>query len=161
MSTEIQTPESETDAWTDFDQAFDALRQRFLTAWGVAPVDAAAPTGSSATPVVRAARTDVQDLGASYRIVAEVPGVPKEKIDIRVRGTEVEIVGESATASESANPEYVYRERRSTAFRRSLELPEPVVAAEAKAKVENGLLELDLPKQHPTPSPAEVRVAVQ
>ncbi len=160
MTKEIPTRERDAEPTTDFDRTFDEIRQRFLASWGIAPLGATELPGDGSLGW-RAARTDVKDLGAAYQIVAEVPGIPKEQIDVRVRGSSVEIVGTSTAESETKDAAVVYRERRSAGFRRTLELPEAVVASEAKARVENGLLELELPKQHPTPSPAEVRVAVQ
>jgi HSP20 family protein len=162
MTKEIEQRENQTDAWGEFDRAFDEMRQRFQDVWGIRtfgspflPVDPA-PTG-----VFRPARTDVSDTGPAYRIVAEVPGIPKEKLDIRVRGTSVEIRGESSQEKEESGTEFVHRERSYAGYYRSLELPEPVVATEAKATVENGLLRLELPKQHPTPAADEVKVAVE
>ena len=161
MTDEIQPRESPSEPWTDVDRTFSELRQRFEDVWGIPSFGALVlPTGTAPTDVFRRARTDVSDTGASYKIIAEVPGIPKEKIDITVRGAVVEIRGESSQESEPKGQEYVHRERSYAGFFRTVELPEAVVAAEAKAKVENGLLELELPKQHPTPSPDEVKVAV-
>jgi HSP20 family protein len=158
MTKEIQTPNAPTDPWTDLDRALDAMRQRFVDAFGVAPFG---PVADREPSYLRAARTDVTDTGTAYRVVAEIPGIPKEKLDVTVRGSLVEIRGEHAEAKEEQAKEYVHRERSYAGFYRSLELPEPVVAADAKAKVENGLLELELPKQHPTPSSDGVKVPVQ
>jgi len=162
MTKEIQQRESQADPWADFDRAFDEMRQRFQDVWGIQPFGGPfLPVASGPTAVFRPARTDVSDTGKSYRVVAEIPGIPKEKLDIRVRGSSVEIRGESTQEKEENGTEFVHRERSYAGYYRSLELPEPVVATEAKAKVENGLLELELPKQHPTPSAAEVKIAVE
>jgi HSP20 family protein len=162
MTTEIQKRESRVDPWTDLDRAFDAMRRRFFDAWGLQPFGAPfVPFEGTPEGFFRVARTDVTDTGPSYKVVAEIPGIPKEKVDVRVRGTMVEIRAESANESEEKEAEYAHRERTYAGYYRSFELPEPVVATEAKAKVENGLLELELPKQHPTPSESEVKVAVQ
>jgi HSP20 family protein len=154
MTEEIATQESQPDVWTDLDHAFSALSARFL-----GPFGSFVPSVRSDGAVFRPARTDVTDTGAAYRIVAEVPGIPKEKLDVRVRGTSVEIRGESASEQETKGTSFVHRERAYQGYYRSLELPEPIVAGDAKAKVENGLLELELPKQHPTSSD-EVKVPV-
>jgi len=162
MTTEIVKKESQIDPWTDLDQAFDAMRRRFLDVWGVSPFGAPFfPVEGTTEDLYRTPRTDVTDTGPSYRVVAEVPGIPKEKLDIRVRGTTVEIRGESTSSRDEKGADFVHRERTYAGYYRSLELPEPVVATDAKAKVENGLLELELPKQHPTPSESEVKVPVQ
>jgi len=162
MTTEIKKTESPSDPWTELDRALEETRAQIYRTLGLqpfglpfAPVDAA-----TAPAFFRAARIDVADTGKSFRIVAEIPGIPKEQLDIRVRGASVEIRGEQAKETEQKATDYVHRERTYSGFYRSLELPEAVVAAEAKAKVENGVLELELPKVTPTPSADEVKVSV-
>ncbi len=158
---EIQTPETTSEPWTDLDRAFDAIRSRVFDAFGLPTFGALTyPTLERGPAGFRPARTDVSDTGTSYRIVAEVPGIPKENLDIRVRGSSVEIRGETTRSSSEKDAEIVHQERAYAGFYRSLELPEEVLAAEAKAKVEHGVLELELPKRTPTPSPAEVKVRV-
>jgi HSP20 family protein len=152
MADEIQAKEQPHDTWTDIDRAFDAVRRRFAESLGIVPVDSAA--------WFRAPRTDVTDNGAAYKVVAEIPGIPKEKLDIRIRGPLVEIRGENDAENEEKRENYLHRERSYAGYYRSVELPEPVVATGAKAKVTDGLLELELPKQTPTPTEQEVKVPV-
>jgi len=152
MTNEIQSRES-YEPWSDFDPVFDALRRAWAEPFGILPFE----TESG----LRAPRMDVTDTGSAYKVVAEIPGIPKEQLDIRVRGTSVEIRGETKSETDAKDEHYLRRERTYAGYFRALELPEPVVAAEAKATVANGLLELELPKQNPTPSEAEVKVPVQ
>lgn len=161
MTKEIEKREPRAEVWSDFDHAFDEMRSRFFDTFGLAPFGLPfGPVAARDGTLWGRARMDVSDTGPAYRIVAEVPGIPKEKLDIRIRGTCVEIRGESATESETEGTEYVHRERTYAGFYRQLELPEPVVAHDAKAKVENGLLELELPKRNPSPTTEEVKVRV-
>lgn len=161
MTKQIQKREPLNDSWTDLDRTLGEMRTRFFDAFGIQPFGVATvPVDSRALGFFRAARTDVTDTGKSYKIVAEVPGIPKERLDIRIRGTSVEIRGEQAEEKEKTEAEYVHRERTYAGYYRSLELSEPVIAAKATAKVENGLLELELPKERPR-SQEEVRVNVR
>ncbi len=163
MTTEIQTRTSRASPWSDLDRMLDELHEQFLEPFGLLPFGATrlATAGSSLPPVFRPARTDVIDAGETYKIVAELPGVPKENVDIRVRGNSVEIRGESTQETTKDTPSVLHRERSYAGYYRSLDLPEAVVAKNAKARVENGVLELELPKETPTPAPSEVKVAVQ
>ncbi|HYA53984.1 MAG TPA: Hsp20/alpha crystallin family protein, partial [Thermoplasmata archaeon] len=137
MTSEIQPRESPADPWTEIDRAFDSMHRRFAESFGIVPIE------SFETEVgLRSPRADVTDTGTAYKVVAEIPGIPKEKLDIRVRGTSVEVRGENATESEQKEEHYLHRERTFAGFYRAFELPEPVVAAQAKAKVVNGVLEL-------------------
>jgi HSP20 family protein len=162
MTTEIKKVESPTDPWSELDRVLEQTRTQFYRALGLQPFGAAfGPLDATAAPqFFRAPRLDVADTGKSYRIVADIPGIPKDQLDIRVRGASVEIRGEHAKETEESQQEYVHRERTYAGFYRSLELPEPVLGTKAKAKVENGVLELELPKVTPTPSSDEVKVAV-
>jgi HSP20 family protein len=156
MTKEIKRTETELAPWTDLDQTFDLLHSRMWDAFGF-PL---APAWAGASERFRAARLDVTDTGPSYRIVAEIPGIPKENLDIRIRGSRVEIRGEQTKETEQKQKTYVHRERSYAGYYRTLELPEPVVGKDAKASLTNGLLDLELPKEHPEPSSAEVKVHV-
>jgi len=161
MTKEIQNTTAPTDPPTEFDRALDSLRERFYDTFGFVPFGLPYATAEPSELVFfRPARADVSDTGKTFRIVAEVPGIPKDKLDIRVRGTSVEIRGESVKETEEKGTEYVHRERAHAGYQRSFELPEPVLASQAKVTFENGVLELELPKEHPTASPEEIKVPV-
>jgi HSP20 family protein len=156
MTQEIQPTETELAPWTDFDRTFDRLRARLFDAFAYPSA-----SGWGGLPDhFRAAPLDVTDTGAAYRIVAEIPGIPKENLDITVRGSQVEIRAEQSKETDTKRPEFVHRERTYAGYYRALELPEAVVGKDAKASLTNGLLELELPKEHPNPTPAEVKVAI-
>jgi HSP20 family molecular chaperone IbpA len=146
----------------DFDQVFESLWNRATSDLGLLPFG-----GTGFAPwtdfgrLLRAAPTDVVDAGSAYQIKAEVPGLAKDQIDIRVTGNVVEISGENKTEKTDDSRGYLQRERVVNSFHRVFELPEAVVADKAKAQVVNGVLELELPKAKPTPQPAETKVKVQ
>lgn len=147
---------------SDSDRLFEALWHRAHDVFGLLPFEG--PTGAPWTELdstLRTAPTDVVDTGTAYQVRAEIPGVPKEQIEIRVKGNVVEISGENRSESTDKSSGYLHRERLMTGFRRAFELPEPVLAARATAKLVDGVLELELPKQSPTPSPAETTVKVE
>ena len=157
--TEIAVPTT-ADLWTDFDRLFDELHGQFFGGLGFGYAPLARPT-FRALNGERLARTDVRDTGSAYQLSIEVPGIAKDALTITVKGANVEIRGAQTTKQESKESGVLHRERSYSGFYRAIELPEPVVGAQAKAKVEHGVLELELPKEHPTPAPAEVTVPVQ
>jgi len=157
MTNDIEKRVPHAELWTDFDRALHEVSSRFFEPFGIVPFASPLVSGGA---LFRPAMTDVADTGSSYRIVAEVPGIPKDKLDIRIRGTTVEIRGENVEETPAREGSFMHRERAYQGYYRTLELPEAVVPSEAKAKVDNGLLELELPKQHPSPSSDEVRVRV-
>jgi HSP20 family protein len=157
MTKEIQQPSPYAETLSEFDRAFDQMRSTVFDPFGFPLFFAWAEPDTGG---LRAARTDVRDTGTAFQVVAEIPGIPKENLDIRIRGTTVEIRGEASADATQKDAGYVHRERTYSGYYRSVELPEPVVGSDAKAKVENGLLELELPKRTPTPPETEVKVRV-
>lgn len=147
---------------SDSDGLFEALWHRANATFGLLPFEGfdGAPW-TELDSSIRTTPTDVVDTGTAYQVRAEIPGIPKEQIEIRVKGNVVDISGESRSESTNKTSGYLHRERLVTGFHRAFELPEPVVAAQATAKVVDGVLELELPKQSPTPSPTETTVKVE
>jgi HSP20 family protein len=98
---------------------------------------------------VRAPPIDVQDHEDHFLIVAEMPGVPKEQVNIKVTDNIVELSGENALECDIDMMEtaYLCNERATTNFHRKVPLPGPVVAEDAEAAMKLGVLTLKIPKQ--------------
>lgn len=93
-------------------------------------------------------KLDLHELDTSYTVKAEIPGVRKEDIDVRVDGNTVTISAEvKKEKEEKKEGRLLRRERQQGYASRSFTLACPVNEAEAQAKYENGVLELTLPKK--------------
>jgi HSP20 family protein len=101
-------------------------------------------------PEVRAPYCDLIDMGKEYKLRAEIPGIPKDKIDITIDRTSVEISAEAKTETDEEKKGYVSRERTYSSLYRSMAFPEEVVPEKAKATYQDGILELRVPKKTPT-----------
>lgn len=77
-------------------------------------------------------------------LVAPVPGVDPENVEITIEGDTLTIKGEIKPPLENVN--YIYRERAFGPFMRALTLNVPVQADKAEATFEHGLLTLVIPK---------------
>jgi HSP20 family protein len=77
-------------------------------------------------------------------IVANMPGVKPEDVEITLEGDTLTIKGERQAPVE--NVDYVLQERPYGLFQRTLNINIPVEAGKAEAKYENGLLILTIPK---------------
>jgi len=77
-------------------------------------------------------------------VVAPVPGVDPEKVEITIEGDTLTIKGEIKPPLENVN--YIFRERAYGPFMRTLTLNVPVQADKAEATFEHGLLTLTIPK---------------
>ncbi|MCD6344036.1 MAG: Hsp20/alpha crystallin family protein [Anaerolineae bacterium] len=77
-------------------------------------------------------------------IVASVPGLKPEEVEITLEGDQLTIKGELQPPLE--NVKYLLNERLYGRFHRALTLNIPVEEDEAKAEFKNGVLTLTLPK---------------
>jgi len=77
-------------------------------------------------------------------ILANMPGVTPEKVEISIEGDTLTIKGERPAPIE--NVDYVLQERTYGKFQRTLNINIPVDANKAEAKFEDGLLTLVVPK---------------
>lgn len=98
---------------------------------------------------------DVYTTPEDIVIVASLPGLTPDEVDISIEGDTLTIRGELRPPLE--NVDYLIQERTSGPFSRSLTLNVPVEADKAEAVFENGLLTLTLPKAEET-KPKAIKV---
>ena len=89
-------------------------------------------------------KLDIFDIGTSYQVVIEVPGVPQENIEVAVQGRKLTVAGLRESVSDDVS--IVICERPSGPFERTVELPGEVVKEDTTAHLREGLLILTLPK---------------
>lgn len=94
---------------------------------------------------VNAFRTDIKETENEYIVLAELPGVNKENINIEVDENYMTITAVNDEIIEEEKNNYIRKERRSGRFQRSFNISD-VKADEIRAKYENGILEIVLPK---------------
>jgi len=87
---------------------------------------------------------DVYSTPEEIVLVASLPGLLPEEVDITIEGDTLVIRGELRPPLD--NVEYLFRERPFGHFARSLVLNVPVDVEKAEAVFENGVLTLTLPK---------------
>jgi HSP20 family protein len=94
-------------------------------------------------------KVDVLDLGDQLIVSAELPGVNKEDLDVSILQQRITIRGKTSREEHSEQGEYFHREISRGEFQRAVTLPTDVDAANAKARFENGVLTISLPKLKP------------
>jgi HSP20 family protein len=97
-------------------------------------------SGSGAFPLI-----NVFNDGDDFVVVAELPGVKKEDLDIQVRGDRLRVQGKKTIAYED-NASVHRRERAAGEFDRTVTLPEQIDAAKVAAEYRDGVLTLRLPR---------------
>ena len=93
---------------------------------------------------------DIFDRGDRFVITAELPGVKKEDIKLRVTEDTVYIEAQIKREKELEQEGAIRIERYYSGYRRVIRLPEEVIPEKAKARYNNGVLEIEIPKKKPT-----------
>ncbi|KAI9206766.1 HSP20-like chaperone [Polychytrium aggregatum] len=122
--------------WNDFDPVFNGLAR---------------------TPAV-----DVSETATAYKIQAEVPGIPKENIQIEltdprtlvIKGSFDRTSSPEQSAEQSAEPvskdgqppNFLAQERMAGSFRRTFTMPVAITESNIKAHLKDGLLSVDIAK---------------
>lgn len=93
-------------------------------------------------------KVDIKESPESYTVDAEIPGVSKDDIHISLEGGVVTLSAEIKQQDRETQGEQVLRsERYYGSVSRSFQLPQEVDTGTAKARYENGVLQLVLPKK--------------
>lgn len=93
------------------------------------------------TPLV-----DIEETKNAYLVRTNLPGVPKDKVEIRFWGQNLDLKAETETAKELEKKSYLYRERTAANYRRRVSFPTPIIPDKADATLENGILTVTVPK---------------
>jgi HSP20 family protein len=100
--------------------------------------------GSTWTPPV-----DVFETTNEWVLTAEIPGIEQEKVDLRISENTLTLRGERELTGQLENQTYHRLERPGGHFERKFSLPEAVDREAVKARMENGVLVVTLPKKSP------------
>ena len=100
------------------------------------------PSGATWSPLV-----DITDTGSAFRLSAEVPGMERDDLDIDLRGNVLVLRGERSGPTDTPDVRYHQVERPGGIFQRTFRLPEEVDGDRVVASLENGVLQLELPKR--------------
>ena len=132
-----------------FSDSFESALRRFF-----APV--AFETGAPALTM----RIDVSERNDAYVVKADIPGVKKEDINVRVDGNVIQIDAEVKREKETkGNGDKVLRsERYCGTISRTFSLAQDVEDGKAQARYADGVLTLELPKKT---TAASKKVSVQ
>ena len=92
---------------------------------------------------------DMNETSEEVVIVAEIPGVDKDDLEIEINSKAVRIQGNRFARHCSSNATYRLAEIQYGRFERVLFLPAPIDPEVVSAAYQNGLLEIRLAKQPP------------
>ncbi len=132
-------------------EEFEAFRRRYFGSRGEGE-HPGTPSALGARPFA-----DVEDHGSDYEVHVDLPGVPKDRIEVKIVGQSLIITGEAHGRRTAPERPYVLRERFIGGFHREIVFPDPVVGSEVRASFDNGVLSVHVPKVRP---PVEHRVPI-
>jgi HSP20 family protein len=111
-----------------------------------------------ATTTAWAPALDISERKDAYLVTVELPGVEADDLQITLEDGLLTIQGERHFAHDSSEQQFHRIERRYGAFRRSITLPDHVMADGIEATVDNGVLQIMVPKmEEATPKRIQVR----
>lgn len=114
----------------------------------VAPGFFVKPLHGDPLPSPAQIRIDVKEATDAYTVQAEIPGVTKEDIHVVIDGPVVTLRAEVKQQDSQTQDEKVLRtERYYGSVARSFQLASDIDSDKAKARYENGVLTLTLPKK--------------
>jgi HSP20 family protein len=102
-------------------------------------------------------KLDVKDQGSSFLVEAEMPGIKKDEIQIEYQDDHLII---SVSQSEEINeekPNYIHRERRSSAMQRSIYMRD-INPEKVEAELVDGVLKIVLPKNQPPEKKQPIKI---
>lgn len=110
-------------------------------------------------PLPSQIKLDVQERAGAFEVQAEIPGVKKEDIQVELDGNMLTLQAEVRQEDRQEGEGRALRtERYYGSVARTVQLPMEVDEAQAKARYENGVLKLTLPKKADTRSQRRVTV---
>ena len=92
--------------------------------------------------------TDVRENSDNYELDIELPGCKKEDVKAELKDGYLTVSGKKEVKEESENAKYLRHEIKETC-ERSFYVGDTVKSEDVKAKYENGILELFVPKEKP------------
>ena len=90
---------------------------------------------------------DIRETDDAYIVEADVPGMKKEDVQIEVTDDVLTIRGERKDEHEEKRKDYHRIERQYGGFRRSISVPGEIKHDAVKAKFDDGVLRITLPKR--------------
>ena len=117
------------------------------------------PTGKSVSNIPMMMHTDVKETENGFELGIELPGYTKENIQAELKDGYLTINAEkSENKDEKQDGRYIRKERYTGHCSRSFYVGEDIAEDDIKAKFENGVLTLNIPKEVKKPEVEEKKL---
>lgn len=144
-----------SDIFDEFRRFEQTMNRTFEEIWGIPvnrslllPGERSLLPAMAVEPIERYRKPFIDIVETDKEVVAtaEMPGLEKEDIKINITEDRLEISAETKKEEEKKEKDYVYKERRSGSYYRSISLPSPIDPDNANASYNNGVLEIKMLK---------------
>jgi HSP20 family protein len=138
-----------------FDRAFDGIWKN----WPLGSSLHGELAGDEPRAQVDFPRVDAKENDERLLVVAELPGLKREEIQVTVHDGALTISGERKNETEEKGEGYLRREISRGSFKRTFVLPETVDVEKIDAKYEDGVLKIEFPKvEEAKPKQIDVKI---
>ncbi|MDH3203310.1 MAG: Hsp20/alpha crystallin family protein [Nitrosopumilus sp.] len=135
----------------ELDKVFDNFKRDFEHAFVAKPLHLFDATTAC----------DLVDEGDKFVVTADMPRIKKEEINLNVGDDYIDISAEHKESEEEKKKKYVRKEHSEISIHRRMSLPERVKPSDVKAKLTNGILTVEIPKEKPTPQPKATKINIE
>lgn len=110
---------------------------------------------------IRLALYELIDKGDRFEVSLELPGIDKKNIDVKAAKSFIEVSATKSERKEETTKNLMYNERSWKTLYRNIPLPEEIISDKVTAKIENGILQVEMPKKVNSQSEPISKIEVQ
>lgn len=143
----------------DLDRTFrmmEDLRRRMDSNFPWQPPSSRSLVGRLETAEDRGPSTEWHETDEAFILIAELPGVSKEQVELAVESDQLRLKAERRVSVPEGYTS-IMEERPAWAFEQTFALPARIDTARVDARLEGGVLEIVLPK-HPDAKPRHITI---
>ena len=108
-------------------------------------------------------RTDISETADGYKLEADLPGFKKEEVNVELNNGYLTIEAAKSLDKDDTDKQgrYIRQERYAGSMSRSFYVGEGLEPKDIRAKFENGILQLSIPKSAPKQLPKTTAIAIE
>ena len=124
------------------------------------PVFKAPAAQNRAQKTMDVMKTDVKETDTGFELSIDLPGYDKKNVNAELKDGYLTVTAETNTENDEKdnNGKYIRRERYYGSCKRSFYVGEDLTEEDIKAKFENGVLKIDVPKVEAKPKVEEKKL---
>ena len=106
-------------------------------------------------------KTDVKELEDGYEVAIDLPGFKKEDVKAKLKDGYMTVTATRSTEDEGESGKYLRRERYMGTVSRSFFVGRAITEEDIKARFENGILTIGLPKKEVRKADTERYISIE